>query len=290
MHGLRHFYNRLSLRHGLCFWLKDTSALRVFGRYSCSSNGWCGNPITWRIRLQSSERTKYAHFPLKLLKVLTTHPVVSQLVFASLTPHNHRHALITNVVSAAISTAGASQTGDLAYDFKIGELVGAAPSAQMYAQIIGSIFGCFVSVATYRLYTSMFPIPGSFLQIPTRFIQIRTGELLLGRGLPEGVPPFALGTSLFFAAATIMRTAFKGRWWVALIPSDISFALGIFIASAFTMPRVAGGICVWFLASVLSVPRSTVGVIGSGLIVGESVGTLSYLLLKAINAPQWGED
>jgi uncharacterized oligopeptide transporter (OPT) family protein len=66
---------------------------------------------------------------------------------------------------------------------------------------------------------------------------------------------------------------------VKLVPSGVSFALGIFIAPAFTLPRVAGGVCALLLNSVLSVPQSTIEVIGSGLIVGESVGTLSYFVL-----------
>ncbi|KAF2799116.1 OPT superfamily oligopeptide transporter [Melanomma pulvis-pyrius CBS 109.77] len=215
---------------------------------------------------------------------------VSQLVFASLTPHSNRNAVIINVVSAAIATAGSSQTGDLAYDFKIGEMVGAAPGAQMYGQIIGSIFGCIVSCATYRIYTSNFPIPGPFLQIPTSFIQVRTAELLLGRGLPDGVAPFALAFSMFFSLATIVKMIFKDRWWQNLIPSGVSFALGIWVAPAVTVPRALGGVAAWYLLDVLTIPKATVEVLGSGLIVGESIGTLTYVVFKMWDLPQWGSD
>lgn len=92
---------------------------------------------------------------------------VSQLVFATLISRSHPNVIIMNVLSAGIAEAGSSQAGDIAFDFKIGHHVGAEPQAQLYGQIIGSIFGAFISCGIYRLYTSQYPIPGPLFQIPS---------------------------------------------------------------------------------------------------------------------------
>jgi uncharacterized oligopeptide transporter (OPT) family protein len=44
---------------------------------------------------------------------------VSQLVFATIIPYSNPNAIIMNVLSAGLAEAGASQAGDLAFDFKI---------------------------------------------------------------------------------------------------------------------------------------------------------------------------
>jgi uncharacterized oligopeptide transporter (OPT) family protein len=92
---------------------------------------------------------------------------VSQLVFATLISRSHPNVIIMNVLSAGIAEAGSSQAGDIAFDFKIGHLVGAEPQAQLHGQIIGSIFGAFISCSIYRLYASQYPIPGPLFQIPS---------------------------------------------------------------------------------------------------------------------------
>lgn len=151
---------------------------------------------------------------------------MSQLFFTSIMPHSSPNVVIVNIISAAISTAGASQTGDLAYDFKIGDLVGGAPVVQMYGQIAGSIFGAIVSCVTYKLYVSRFQVPGPIFQIPASFLQISTAKLVLGRGLPEGASHFALGFGAFFMVATIVKMKYTDRWWQKFIPSGVSFAVG----------------------------------------------------------------
>jgi uncharacterized oligopeptide transporter (OPT) family protein len=231
---------------------------------------------------------------------------VSQLVFASFTPRSSPNGVIVNIVSAAIATAGASQTGDLAYDFKIGQLVGAAPEAQMYGQIVGSIFGALVSCVTYRLYTSQYPVPGPFLQIPSSFLQVNTAKLVLGQGLPDGVKEFALGFGIFFTIATIIKTRYSDQWWQALIPSGVSFAvgkqchspkitsgftddlLGIYLLPSFTLSRTLGGIFTWIWIRRVPSKKSYIELIGSGLILGETIASLGDLALTAINAPQIG--
>jgi uncharacterized oligopeptide transporter (OPT) family protein len=148
---------------------------------------------------------------------------VSQLAFATLISRSHPNVIIMNVLSAGIAEAGSSQAGDIAFDFKIGHLVGAEPQAQLYGQIIGSIFGAFISCGIYRLYTSQYPIPGPLFQIPSSFLDVSTARLVMGRGLPEGAGEFALGFGIFFA---MIKMKYADRWWQNLIPSGVAFAIG----------------------------------------------------------------
>lgn len=49
---------------------------------------------------------------------------------------------------------GALQAGELMQDLKTGHLIGAAPTAQFWGQVIGTSVGAIVSAFLYKLYTS----------------------------------------------------------------------------------------------------------------------------------------
>lgn len=51
------------------------------------------------------------------------------------------------------SEAGALQAGDLMQDLKTGHLLGAAPKAQFWGQVIGASVGAVLSAFIYRVYT-----------------------------------------------------------------------------------------------------------------------------------------
>ena len=151
---------------------------------------------------------------------------VSQLVFAGLISHTNPNVVIANLISAAIAQAGSNQGSDLAYDLKVGYLVGAAPKDQERGQMIGSIFGAFVSCVIYRLYTSYYPIPGPLFQVPASYLVLSTARLILGRGLPEGVMPFTFAAIIISAIVTIVKMCYANHWWEKLLPSGVAFAMG----------------------------------------------------------------
>ena len=156
--------------------------------------------------------------------------IVSQLVFAALVSHVNPNAIIINLISAAIAQAGANQSGELAYDLKVGHIIGARPGAQVLGQIIGSLFGALISCGIYKLYASHYPIPGPLFRIPSSFLVLSTARLLLGQGLPEGVAPFALIAAILSMLATILKMRYNTRWWQTIIPSGVSFAIGVFLS------------------------------------------------------------
>lgn len=49
----------------------------------------------------------------------------------------------------------------------------------------------------------------------------------MGRGLPEGVTPFAVGAAILSMLVTIIKMRYETRWWQKLVPSGVSFDIGM---------------------------------------------------------------
>lgn len=110
---------------------------------------------------------------------------LTQLFFALITPSSSPNAITINLLAGAISESGALQAGDMMQDLKTGHLIGAAPNAQFYGQMIGSAAGAVVSAVVYKLYTSVYEVPGGMFQVPTAYVWIFTARLVTGQGLPD---------------------------------------------------------------------------------------------------------
>ncbi|KAI9765172.1 MAG: hypothetical protein M1840_007765 [Geoglossum simile] len=153
---------------------------------------------------------------------------LTQLLFSFIIPQSNRNSVLINLIAGAVSEAGAQQAGDLMQDLKTGHLLGAAPNAQFHGQLIGSFVGAIVSAAVYKLYTSVYTIPGDLFQVPTAYVWIFTARLVTGKGLPPMAREWAAGAAVIFAIGTSTRILGKGKRWHCLIPSGIAVAVGKF--------------------------------------------------------------
>ncbi|GFF69364.1 putative oligopeptide transporter YGL114W [Aspergillus udagawae] len=185
---------------------------------------------------------------------------LTQLLFSLATPASHfsrRTALITNLLAGAVSESGALQAGDMMQDLKTGHLLGASPKAQFYGQIIGSLVGAVLSTAVYRMYVSVYQVPGPMFQTPTAYVWIFTARLVTGQGLPPMARQASLLAGTVFVAVTILRIyaasplANGGRRnvsapWRAWVPGGIAVAVGIFNVPSFTLARAIGGVIAWW--------------------------------------------
>lgn len=63
--------------------------------------------------------------------------------------------VLTNLLS---HFKGALQAGELMQDLKTGHLLGAAPKAQFWGQVVGATVGAIVSAFIYQLYTKLVAI------------------------------------------------------------------------------------------------------------------------------------
>ena len=151
---------------------------------------------------------------------------ITQLVFAFVVPSSNPNAIAINLLAGAISESGALQAGDMMQDLKTGHLLGAAPIAQFYGQIIGSFFGAIASAVIYQLYTNVYEIPGGPFQVPTAYMWLFTAQLVTGRGLPPMAWQWALGAGSLFSLATALRMFGHEKWWKAWVPGGIAVAVG----------------------------------------------------------------
>ena len=217
---------------------------------------------------------------------------LTQLVFAVLT-RNSPNAIIINLLAGAVSEAGALQAGDILQDLKAGHLIGASPKAQFYGQLIGSVVGAFVSAAVYKLYVSVYEIPGDLFQIPTAYVWIFTARLVTGKGLPPMAWQYALGAGGIFALTTSFRIYLmihsKEKTWCRRlhpwIPGGIAVAVGMYNTPSFTLARTAGGAIAWYWINWKGKGETRVIVLASGLILGEGVMSIVNLVLASLGVP-----
>jgi OPT family oligopeptide transporter len=82
---------------------------------------------------------------------------VTQLAFSRI-PNADIHVVQkTNLMCANIAASVCSQAVDMVGDLKTGHLVGAAPRAMLWAQLVGSTFAIGIAVPLFLLYTQAYP-------------------------------------------------------------------------------------------------------------------------------------
>ena len=210
---------------------------------------------------------------------------LTQLFFALVISSSNPNAIIINLVAGAISESGALQAGDMMQDLKAGHLLGAAPRAQFWGQMIGSFVGAFVSAAVYKLYTSVYEIPHGLFQVPTAFVWIFTARLVTGKGLPEMAWQWALGSGIIFVFLTAARVKGQGTWWQPWVPGGIAVAVGMYNTPSFTLARTIGGLVNWYWRIYRKQEETPVIVLASGLILGEGLLSIVNLGLASLEVP-----
>lgn len=237
---------------------------------------------------------------------------LTQLVFALVTPTTGpgaKNAVIINLVAGAVSESAALQAGDLLQDLKCGHLLGAAPNAQFWGQMIGSAVGAVVSAVVYKLYTNVYTIPGGLFEVPTGYVWVFTARLVTGKGLPPMVKEWASGAAVIFAASTMIRVWGNNRkqrglsgWWIDFVPGGIAVAVGMFLhliqcilptnprpgmynTPSFTLARTIGGLISLWWRRWKGRTETPIIVLASGLILGEGLFSIMNLLLASLNVP-----
>ncbi|KAI1151117.1 OPT oligopeptide transporter protein-domain-containing protein [Nemania diffusa] len=210
---------------------------------------------------------------------------IAQLFFALIIPQTNKASVLINLIAGAVSEAGALQAGDLMQDLKTGHLLGAAPKAQFWGQIIGATVGAVVSAWIYRLYTAVYEVPGDLFQVPTAFVWIFTARLVTGKGLPYMAREFAMGAAVIFAVFTILRTKGIRKKWHAYIPGGIAVAVGMYNVPSFTLARTVGGLMNWYWRVRLGRDDTPLIVLASGFILGEGFLSIANLILQSARVP-----
>ncbi|KAH7135914.1 oligopeptide transporter-like protein [Dendryphion nanum] len=220
---------------------------------------------------------------------------LTQLVFALVTPTTGpgaKNAVIINLLAGAVSESAALQAGDLLQDLKCGHILGAAPNAQFWGQMIGSAFGAVLSAVVYKLYTHVYKIPGGLFEVPTGYVWVFTARLVTGKGLPPMVKEWATGAAIIFAIGTVFRVWGNVRkqrglsgWWIDFIPGGIAVAVGMYNTPSFTLARTIGGLISLWWRRWKGRSETPIIVLASGLILGEGLFSIVNLLLASLKVP-----
>ncbi|KAK0651322.1 OPT oligopeptide transporter protein-domain-containing protein [Cercophora newfieldiana] len=207
---------------------------------------------------------------------------LAQLFFAFIIPQSNKSSVLINLVAGAV---GALQAGDLMQDLKTGHLLGAAPKAQFWGQVIGATVGAIVSAFIYKLYTAVYQVPGDLFQVPTGYVWIFTARLVTGEGLPPMAREWAIGCAALFSATTVLRIFAADKRWQVFIPGGIAVAVGMYNVPSFTLARTIGGLLAWWWRSVKGWQDTPLIVLASGFILGEGFLSIVNLIMQSIGVP-----
>jgi len=166
---------------------------------------------------------------------------ITQVVYGALAPGKMQ----INLMAAAITSAGASQAGDLMHDLKAGYMLKSSIRRQVITQLIGVVVGVFAAAGTFRLLSAVYEIPGDEFPGPAVFAWYKMAEVLaVGlAALPRGALWGALvGAALGVLIPLLGKASPRiGRW----LPSPVAFGI------AFMVPAVYS-ISMWFGAFLTS--------------------------------------
>ncbi|KAJ3248727.1 hypothetical protein HK104_007697, partial [Borealophlyctis nickersoniae] len=82
---------------------------------------------------------------------------VVQIAFAKFPAASLMDLQRNNVLSAAMTSASASQAVDMVGDLKTGHLINASPKSQFLAQLVGSAFAIPISVVLFLVFAKAYP-------------------------------------------------------------------------------------------------------------------------------------
>lgn len=216
---------------------------------------------------------------------------LSQLIFAFVVPSNHPSKILINLIAGGIAEAGAQQAGDLMQDLKTGHLMGASPTAQFVAQMIGTVYSVFLSSIMYRVYDTVYEIPSKMFRIPTAVIWIDCARLVTGEGLPPRSWAFAMSLGAIFGFISLLKnlvpktSSLYGR--LVYLPSGVAVGIGIYNTPNFTMARFIGGVIAYFwlkhsTTGNASQRKVNMVILSSGLVLGEGLLSGFTMLLTSM--------
>ena len=215
----------------------------------------------------------------------------TQLLFALFTSRDNPHRVLINLLAGQVADSGAGQAGDMMQDLKTGHLLKASPKAQFFGAVIGSVFGALISPFIYRMYTSVYELPGTLFPIPQAYVWIFAARLVTGRGLPKMVGTFAICASILFTISAMLRIYLANhqcasvRKWQPFVPSGIAVAIGMYNPPSFTLARAIGGLFNMWWIQYRKMDESTLTVLASGFVLGEGVISILSLLLAGLGVP-----
>ncbi len=203
---------------------------------------------------------------------------VTQLVYGGIAPGD----IQANLMTAAITSSGASQAGDMMQDLKTGWLLGASPRRQVVAQLVGVTAGIFICVPTYVVFDLAYDIGGdSARSLPAPAAHAWKGmALVLSKGLdalPEGALWAVIGGLLVGSILPILQRLFQPRW----LPSGLAIGIAFIVPAYYSLAMCAGMVVYQLWLRFDRPSAEALGfAVASGLIAGEGLMGLVNAVLE----------
>ena len=208
---------------------------------------------------------------------------VTQLVYGGVAPGS----MGTNLMAAAITGAGASQSADMMQDLKTGRLLGASPRLQFTAQLWGIAAGILFCIPAYLLVTGAYPLGGEQLPAPAAFAWKAMAELLT-QGI-DALPPHAgvavvVGVALGALLPLLRRVPVLAPY----LPSGLAIGIAFIVQAFYSLVIFFGAIVlvVWQRVSPTSAKKLSFAV-ASGLVAGEGLFGIFKAAMTLLGVPTW---
>lgn len=207
---------------------------------------------------------------------------VTQLVYGGIAAGN----IPTNLMTAAITAAGASQAADMMQDLKTGHMLGASPRKQFQAQLIGILSGVFFCIPAYYLVTKAYKLGSPDLPAPAAQAWKAVAELL-AKG-SAALPPMALKAmilgAIFGCLIPILR---KVEALKPYIPSGLAIGIAFIIPAYYSIVIFFGAMIMVVWQKIDKDNFSRLGfAVASGMVAGEGILGLVNAILSIFHVPR----
>ena len=203
---------------------------------------------------------------------------ITQVIYGFMDPGR----VSTNVMTAGITAAGASQAADLMTDLKAGRLLGVSVRRQVLAQLLGIGCGVFVVVGVYKALAAAYPIPGEDFTAPSVQSWYAVARVLAD-GL-KSLPPGALEAAAAAGALGIILTLLgRSRKLAPWLPSPVALGIAFLVPAYYAWGIFLGALITWVVSR--RKPETTGNYatsLASGLIAGEGVMMVLVALLMVL--------
>ena len=206
---------------------------------------------------------------------------VTQLVYGGIAPGS----IGTNLMAAAVTGAGASQSADMMQDLKTGRLLGASPRRQFVAQLWGIAAGVLFCIPAYLLVTSAYPLGGEQLPAPAAFAWKAMAELLT-QGLGALPPHAELAVAAGAAVGALLPILRRFRALAPFLPSGLAIGIAFIVQAFYSLVIFFGAVVLvaWQRTSPAGCKKLSFAV-ASGLVAGEGLFGIFKAAMTLLGVP-----
>ena len=210
---------------------------------------------------------------------------VTQLTFGALAPGS----TTTNLMAAGITSAGASQAGDMMQDLKTGRMLGAAPRKQFIAQCLGILSGIPIATGVYTLYSNVYDIGFDEVNAPAPAAHAwKAMSELLAKGfeaLPQGAGMAVAIAGILGLILPVVRKILPEAQR-GLVPSGLAMGIAFIVPAYYSVAIFLG--CVVFGIWKRQSPEQHAGLafaVASGVVAGDALMNIPKAVLSYLNVP-----